>query len=47
MGVSYDAAWLSGAIGREVLDPFAIYEQQQDHSRKQVLRGLGLDLREK
>ncbi|GGN58602.1 hypothetical protein GCM10011579_022130 [Streptomyces albiflavescens] len=24
-GTAYDAAWLSGAIGRDVLDPFALY----------------------
>ena len=28
-GAAYDRAWLSGAIGRDVLDPFALYEQQQ------------------
>jgi uncharacterized glyoxalase superfamily metalloenzyme YdcJ len=42
-GAAYDAAWLSGAIDREVLDPFALYQQQQDHSIAQVARELGLD----
>ncbi|MFJ6749497.1 MULTISPECIES: 2-oxoadipate dioxygenase/decarboxylase family protein [unclassified Streptomyces] len=42
-GAAYDAEWLSGAIGREVLDPFSLYEQQQNHSLGQVARELGLD----
>ncbi|EFE71671.1 conserved hypothetical protein [Streptomyces viridosporus ATCC 14672] len=42
-GTAYDAEWLSGAIGREVLDPFALYEQQQNHSLAQVARALELD----
>jgi uncharacterized glyoxalase superfamily metalloenzyme YdcJ len=42
-GAAYDAAWLSGAIGREVLDPFALYEQQQKHSIARVARELQLD----
>ncbi|MEU6199534.1 VOC family protein [Streptomyces sp. NPDC047061] len=41
-GTAYDADWLSGAIGREVLDPFALYEQQQNGSLAQVARALGL-----
>lgn len=41
-GTSYDADWLSGALGREVLDPFALYEQQQNGSLAQVARALGL-----
>ncbi|KOV64057.1 VOC family protein [Streptomyces sp. MMG1121] len=41
-GTAYDAAWLSGAIGRDVLDPYALYEQQQDRSLAQVARDLGL-----
>ena len=31
-GVGYDDAWLSGAMNVDVLDPFALYEQQQDSS---------------
>ena len=42
-GTAYDAEWLSGAIGREVLDPFALYEQQQSRSLRQVARELELD----
>ncbi|TSB31552.1 2-oxoadipate dioxygenase/decarboxylase [Streptomyces benahoarensis] len=42
-GAAYDAAWLSGAIGREVLDPFSLYEQQQNHSIRQAARELELD----
>ncbi|WP_081235798.1 2-oxoadipate dioxygenase/decarboxylase [Streptomyces viridosporus] len=42
-GTAYDAEWLSGAIGREVLDPFALYEQQQNRSLAQVARALELD----
>lgn len=41
-GTAYDADWLSGAIGREVLDPFALYEQQQNASLARVARTLGL-----
>ncbi|MEV5958075.1 VOC family protein [Streptomyces sp. NPDC051987] len=40
-GTAYDADWLSGAIGREVLDPFALYEQQQNRSLARVARALG------
>ncbi|POX38050.1 DUF1338 domain-containing protein [Streptomyces sp. Ru73] len=42
-GAAYDSDWLSGAIGREVLDPFALYERQQQHSLVRVARELGLD----
>ncbi|MFF8846366.1 2-oxoadipate dioxygenase/decarboxylase family protein [Streptomyces sp. NPDC015127] len=42
-GTAYDSAWLSGAMGRDVLDPFALYEQQQNRSVAQVARDLGLD----
>ncbi|WP_316745520.1 VOC family protein [Streptomyces sp. MK7] len=42
-GTAYDAEWLSGAIGREVLDPFALYEQQQNRSLAQVADELQLD----
>lgn len=38
--VAYDAAWLSGAIEREVLDPYALYEQQQNRSLARVAREL-------
>ncbi|MEU2776688.1 VOC family protein [Streptomyces sp. NPDC007162] len=41
-GTAYDADWLSGAIGREVLDPFTLYEQQQNRSLAHVARALGL-----
>lgn len=40
-GEAYDAAWLSGAIDREVLDPFVLYEHQQNDSLAQVARELG------
>ncbi|MEV0220985.1 VOC family protein [Streptomyces sp. NPDC050704] len=42
-GAAYDSAWLSGAIGREVLDPYALYERQQNRSLAQVARELELD----
>ncbi|MFF3543014.1 2-oxoadipate dioxygenase/decarboxylase family protein [Streptomyces platensis] len=42
-GIAYDSAWLSGAIGREVLDPFDLYEEQQNRSLAQVARELTLD----
>ncbi|MFI9251033.1 2-oxoadipate dioxygenase/decarboxylase family protein [Streptomyces sp. NPDC053069] len=41
-GAAYDAAWLSGALGRDVLDPYALYEQQQTRSLTRVARELGL-----
>jgi uncharacterized glyoxalase superfamily metalloenzyme YdcJ len=41
-GAAYDAGWLSGAIDRDVLDPFDLYERQQDDSLAEVARGLGL-----
>ncbi|MFI8992997.1 2-oxoadipate dioxygenase/decarboxylase family protein [Streptomyces sp. NPDC053542] len=40
---AYDSDWLSGAIGREVLDPFALYERQQNHSLAQIAQELELD----
>ncbi|MEV8020328.1 VOC family protein [Streptomyces sp. NPDC086554] len=43
-GTAYDSGWLSGAIGREVLDPFALYEHRRSSSITQVGRELGLDL---
>ena len=42
-GAAYDSAWLSGAVDREVLDPFDLYEQQQNRSLTQVARELELD----
>ncbi|MFI2259282.1 VOC family protein [Streptomyces tubercidicus] len=42
-GIAYDSAWLSGAIGRDVLDPFDLYEDQQDRSLARVARELALD----
>lgn len=42
-GTAYDSAWLSGAIDREVLDPFALYEHQQNRSLAHVARELDLD----
>ncbi|MFI6357581.1 2-oxoadipate dioxygenase/decarboxylase family protein [Streptomyces sp. NPDC050743] len=41
-GTAYDAGRLSGAIGREVLDPFDLYAQQQDRSLARVARELGI-----
>ena len=41
-GAAYDADRLSGAVEREVLDPFALYEQQQNRSLAHVARALGL-----
>ncbi|MEU6775032.1 VOC family protein [Streptomyces sp. NPDC046759] len=41
-GTAYDAARLSGAIGREVLDPFDLYAHQQNRSLAHVARALGL-----
>ncbi|AXK32332.1 VOC family protein [Streptomyces armeniacus] len=38
----YDAAWLAGALDREVLDPYALYEQQQSRSLARTARELGL-----
>ncbi|MFB6672080.1 2-oxoadipate dioxygenase/decarboxylase family protein [Streptomyces sp. NPDC056390] len=42
-GAAYDSEWLSGAIEREVLDPFALYEQQQNRSIAHVAEELELD----
>ncbi|MBL1111282.1 VOC family protein [Streptomyces sp. 110] len=41
-GTAYDADWLSGAIGRDVLDPFALYARQQNASLAHVAHELGL-----
>ncbi|MFC8126298.1 2-oxoadipate dioxygenase/decarboxylase family protein [Streptomyces sp. NPDC057302] len=43
-GAAYDSDWLSGAIEREVLDPFVLYGDQQSLSIAQVGRELGLDV---
>ncbi|WP_371749597.1 DUF1338 family protein [Streptomyces sp. NBC_01283] len=43
-GAAYDSDWLSGAIDREVLDPFALYAHQQNLSITRVGRELGLDI---
>lgn len=40
-GTAYDAAWLSGALGREVLDPYALYAEQHNASLAQVSAQLG------
>jgi uncharacterized glyoxalase superfamily metalloenzyme YdcJ len=42
-GAAYDSAWLSGAIDRDVLDPYALYERQRNDSLAQVARALELD----
>jgi uncharacterized glyoxalase superfamily metalloenzyme YdcJ len=42
-GAAYDSEWLSGAIDRQVLDPYALYEQQQNRSLAQVARELESD----
>ncbi|MFJ2770850.1 2-oxoadipate dioxygenase/decarboxylase family protein [Streptomyces sp. NPDC087300] len=39
---SYDADWLAGAVDRDVLDPFALYEGPRDRSLAQVADALGL-----
>ncbi|PAZ12707.1 DUF1338 domain-containing protein [Streptomyces sp. SA15] len=41
-GTAYDSDWLSGAIERDVLDPFALYERQQNDSLAQVAGELHL-----
>ncbi|MEU4928698.1 VOC family protein [Streptomyces yokosukanensis] len=41
-GAVHDADWLSGVIGRDVLDPFVLYERQQNRSLEEVARALGL-----
>jgi uncharacterized glyoxalase superfamily metalloenzyme YdcJ len=38
----YDRDWLAGALGRDVLDPFDLYERQQDESIARVARSLQL-----
>lgn len=41
-GAAYDSDWLSGAVGRDVLDPFALYEGQQERSLGRVAEELGI-----
>ncbi|OPF81036.1 DUF1338 domain-containing protein [Streptomyces antioxidans] len=41
-GTAYDADWLSGAIGRDVLDPYALYARQRNDSLAHVAHELGL-----
>jgi uncharacterized glyoxalase superfamily metalloenzyme YdcJ len=41
-GTAYDAAWLSGAIGRDALDPYALYARQQADTLALVARALDL-----
>ncbi|MFH8795035.1 2-oxoadipate dioxygenase/decarboxylase family protein [Streptomyces sp. NPDC017941] len=42
-GVAYDSDWLSGAVGRDVLDPFALYEEQQARSLARAAHELRLE----
>jgi uncharacterized glyoxalase superfamily metalloenzyme YdcJ len=42
-GARYDLGWLAGAIGRDIRDPFALYEQEQRASLDAVARDLQLD----
>ena len=42
-GAAYDSEWLSDAIDREVLDPFTLYEQQQNRSIGHITRELELN----
>ncbi|MFF8652729.1 2-oxoadipate dioxygenase/decarboxylase [Streptomyces huasconensis] len=39
----YDVGWLSAAMDREVLDPFALYERQRERSLARVALALRLD----
>ncbi|MEV0202538.1 DUF1338 family protein [Nonomuraea sp. NPDC050691] len=41
-GAGYDLGLLSEAVGRDVLDPFALYEAQQERSLQGAARALGL-----
>ncbi|MEV0522302.1 VOC family protein [Streptomyces sp. NPDC050439] len=43
-GAVYDSDWLSGAIDREVLDPYALYARQRSLSIAQAGRELGLNI---
>ena len=40
--VDYDLDWLAGAIGREIHDPFALYEAQERDSLRQIATVLDL-----
>jgi uncharacterized glyoxalase superfamily metalloenzyme YdcJ len=40
--VHYDSAWLSGAIGQDIADPFDLYQAQQDRSLDHVRQILDL-----
>jgi uncharacterized glyoxalase superfamily metalloenzyme YdcJ len=42
-GAVYDSPWLSDAVGREVLDPFALYERQVHRSLEDARQTLGLN----
>ncbi|MFD9906271.1 2-oxoadipate dioxygenase/decarboxylase family protein [Streptomyces sp. NPDC059063] len=41
-GAAYDSDWMSGAVGRDVLDPFALYERQERQSLERVAQDLRL-----
>ncbi|MEI5099417.1 VOC family protein [Streptomyces sp. PmtG] len=41
-GVAYDLDWMSGVLGREVADPFALYEARERGSLERVAGELGL-----
>ncbi|GHJ39799.1 VOC family protein [Streptomyces sp. TS71-3] len=40
-GAAYDSAWLSAALDRDVLDPYALYADQQGRSLKRAAEELG------
>ncbi|MEV0321585.1 VOC family protein [Streptomyces sp. NPDC050658] len=42
-GAAYDSDWLSGAVDREVVDPYALYARQQRDSLAGVADALGLN----
>ena len=41
-GVERDADWMSGAIGRELADPFELYARQSEESRQAAAAQLGV-----
>ncbi|WP_324649432.1 VOC family protein [Georgenia sp. H159] len=41
-GVARDADWMSGAIGRELSDPFELYARQSEASRQEAAATLGV-----
>jgi len=41
-GVARDADWMSGAIGRELADPFELYAAQSERSREDAASVLGI-----